>query len=223
METAGRARRARPPGPVGRGEKVRLRCDWCELMGETGLLTLDMLEREGVLAAGGFVGVDLDAARIDGFRRARPDLKWIAGNLYERLHAPEMANVGVLNLDEYGEIGSRSAETDFPLIHGLVQRGLERFGEFALFWNQDLDSVSRRGQKRGEAACAPPRRHGGERHGFKAALPRQAELTSAMLSCRQEAKWRLMPEMSAFSGAIEVYRVQEGRPSHGEPWRVILR
>jgi hypothetical protein len=31
------------------GERTRLRCDWCELMGETGLLTLDLLEREGVL------------------------------------------------------------------------------------------------------------------------------------------------------------------------------
>ena len=29
--------------------RSRLRCDWCELTGETGLLTLDMLEREGAL------------------------------------------------------------------------------------------------------------------------------------------------------------------------------
>jgi hypothetical protein len=131
--------------------RSRLRCDWCELMGASGHLTLDLLEREVVLAAGEFVGVDLDPARIDGFRQSRPDLKWIAGNLYEHLHAPEMANVSILNLDEYGETGSRSAETDFPLIHGLVRRGLESFGEFALFWNQDLDSVSRRRQNRGEA------------------------------------------------------------------------
>src|SRR3984893_10245287 len=155
----------------------RLRCDWCELMGATGLLTLDMLEREGVLAAGGFVGVDLDSARLDGFRRSRPDLKWIAGNLYEHLHAPGMANVVILNLDEYGEIGSRSAETDFPLIHGLVRRGLDRFGEFALFWNQDLDSVARRGQKRGEAL----RRHADMVASvLQGCLPRR-ELTSAML------------------------------------------
>ena len=33
------------------GDRARLRCDWCELMGETGLLTLDLLEREGVLSA----------------------------------------------------------------------------------------------------------------------------------------------------------------------------
>src|SRR5947209_10693760 len=67
------------------GDRTRLRCDWCELMGETGLRTLEMLEREGVLAPGGFVGVDLDRQRIEGFRTRRPDLKWVAANLYERL------------------------------------------------------------------------------------------------------------------------------------------
>src|SRR5258707_160616 len=54
------------------GGRTRLRCDWCELMGETGWLTIDLLEREGVLALGGFVGIDLDPARIDGFRQRRP-------------------------------------------------------------------------------------------------------------------------------------------------------
>src|SRR5271166_7152752 len=87
------------------GGRTRLRCDWCELMGATGLLTLDLLEREGVLARGGFVGIDLAPARIDGFRQRRPDVKWLAGNLYERLDAPELANVGVLNFDVYGEVG----------------------------------------------------------------------------------------------------------------------
>src|SRR5437660_8331994 len=133
------------------GDRTRLRCDWCELMGATGLLTLDLLERQGILAPGGFVGIDLDLARIDGFRQRRPDLKWIAGNLYERLEAPELANVGILNLDEYGEVGTRSAQVDFPLIRGLVKRGLDTFGEFALFWNQDLDAVVRRRQDRGQA------------------------------------------------------------------------
>src|SRR5262245_8927476 len=133
------------------GERKRLRCDWCELMGSTGLLTLDLLEREGVLAPGGFVGIDLDPARVDGFRQRRPDLKWLAGNLYERLDAPELAMVGILNLDEYGEVGNRSAQVDFDLIRGLVKRGLETFEEFALFWNQDLDAVVRRRQDRGQA------------------------------------------------------------------------
>src|SRR5437763_16126658 len=77
------------------GHRTRLRCDWCELMGQTGLRTLDLLEREAVLAAGGFVGVDLDPARIAGVRQVRPDLKWVAANLYERLDTPEVAKVGV--------------------------------------------------------------------------------------------------------------------------------
>src|ERR1700688_491017 len=137
------------------GNRTRLRCDWCELMGATGLLTLDLLEHEGMLAPGGFVGIDLDPARIEGFRQSRPDLKWVAGNLYERLEAPELANVGILNLDEYGEVGNASALVDFALIRGLVQRGLDTFGEFALFWNQDLDAVGRRRHNRGQAT---PRR-----------------------------------------------------------------
>src|ERR1700736_4050974 len=103
------------------GDRPRLRCHWCELMGETGLLTLDLLQREGVLAPGGFVGIDLDPARIDGFRQRRPDLKWVAGNLYERLDAPELVNVGVLNFDAYGEVGDPSARGDFVLLRGLVR------------------------------------------------------------------------------------------------------
>lgn len=132
-------------------DRTRLRCDWCELMGATGLHTLDLLERSGALVPCGFVGLDLDQARIDGFQQRRPDLKWLAGNLYELLDRQELANVGVLNLDEYGEVGSPNARVDFHLIRGLVQRGLDRFGEFALFWNQDLDAVVRRRKGRGQA------------------------------------------------------------------------
>ena len=106
------------------GERTRLRCDWCELMGETGCLTLDLLERDGVLAPGGFVGLDLDPVRIDGFRQRRPDLKWVAGNLYERLGAPELTRVGILNLDVYGEVGNPTTPVDFPLLRGLVQHAV---------------------------------------------------------------------------------------------------
>lgn len=174
-------------------------------MGATGLLTLDMLVREGVLAAGGFVGVDLDAARIDGFRQSRPELKWIAGNLYEHLHTPEMANVGILNLDEYGEIGSRSAETDFPLIHGLVRRGLERFGEFALFWNQDLDAVARRRQNRADAI----RRHADMVASvLQTCLPRR-ELTSVML-LPQGSEAVIGAGAVGVFGAFEIYRGKKG-------------
>jgi hypothetical protein len=187
------------------GERKRLRCDWCELMGATGMLTLDLLEREGVLAPGGFVGIDLDHTRIDSFRQERPDLKWVAGNLYENLDAAGLANVGVLNLDEYGEVGHADTMVDFALVRGLVQRGLERFGEFALFWNQDLDSVTRRRQARGEAL----RRHADAVcRTLKGCLPRR-ELTSEMLLPDGSEK-QLDSGFVGTLGAFEIYRGSTG-------------
>jgi hypothetical protein len=119
-------------------------------MGETGWLSLELLEREGMLAPGGFVGIDLEPARIEGFRHQRPDLKWVAGNVYERMDDPEFANVGILNLDVYGQVGKPDAMGDLHLVRALVKRGLHRFGEFALFWNQDLDAAVRRRKDRGQ-------------------------------------------------------------------------
>jgi hypothetical protein len=181
--------------------RTRLRCDWCELMGATGERTIDLLEREGVLAPGGFVGVDLDPARIDAFRRRRPDLKWVAGNLYERLEAPELANVGVLNLDAYGEIGDPDGRGDFQLIRGLALRGVEKFGEFALFWNQDLDSVVRRRNKPGKAL----RRHADMVcKALKGCLPRR-DLDSEMLlpdGCDEQIDSGFVGVL----GAFEIYR-----------------
>jgi hypothetical protein len=183
------------------GDRTRLRCHWCELMGATGLLTLALLEREGALASGGFVGIDLDPGRIEGFRQQRPDLKWVAGNLYERLDAPELANVGILNLDEYGEVANRSAQVDFPLIRGLVKRGLDAFGEFALFWNQDLDAVARRRQDRGQAL----RRHADlVCEALSGCLPRR-ELTSGMLLPDGSEK-EIDAGFVGVLGAFEIYR-----------------
>jgi hypothetical protein len=183
------------------GTRTRLRCDWCELMGETGLLTLKLLERSGTLATAGFVGIDLDPARIDSFRQQRPDLKWVAGNLYERLQTPELANVGILNLDGYGEVANRSAVVDFPLVRGMAQRGLDTFGEFALFWNQDLDAVVRRGQDRGQAL----RRHADMVcETLRGCLPRR-ELTSAML-LPEGAEHEIDAGVVGVVGAFEVYR-----------------
>jgi hypothetical protein len=183
------------------GHRSRLRCEWCELMGATGLLTLDLLEREGVLASGGFVGIDLDPARIEGFRQRRPDLKWVAGNLYERLEVPELANVGILNLDEYGEVGNRSAQVDFPLIRGLVQRGLDTFGEFALLWNQDLDAVVRRRQDRGQAL----RRHADMVCRALAGLLPRRELTPDML-LPEGSDEEIHAGFTGILGAFEIYR-----------------
>ena len=199
------------------GDLARLRCDWCELMGETGLLTLDLLEREGALAPGGFVGIDLDSVRIEGFRRQRPDVKWVAGNLYERLEAPELARVGILNLDEYGEVGNRSALVDFPLIRGLVSRGLDAFGEFALFWNQDLDAVVRRRQDRGQAL----RRHAEMVcEALKGCLPRR-ELTPAML-LPEGSEEQINSDFVGILGAFEIYR-GSARSHRMANLRIILR
>src|SRR5205085_11431618 len=134
-------------------------------------------------------------------RQRRPDLKWVAGNLYERLDAPELANVGILNLDEYGEVGNRSASVDFDLIRGLVKRGLEKFGEFALFWNQDLDAVVRRRQERGQAL----RRHADMVcEALRGCLPRR-ELTAAMLLPEGSEK-EIDDGFVGILGAFEVYR-----------------
>jgi hypothetical protein len=199
------------------GDRTRLRCDWCELMGETGLLTLDLLEREGVLAPGGFVGIDLDPARIDDFRQRRPDVKWVAGNLYERLEAPELANVGILNLDEYGEVGHPDTLGDFQLIRGLVTRGLEKFGEFALFWNQDLDSVVRRGNNRGDALG----RHAEMvSKALKGCLPRR-ELTADML-LPDDAAEKIDAGFVGVLGAFEIYR-GKARGHRMANLRLILR
>jgi hypothetical protein len=199
------------------GERTRLRCDWCELIGATGFVTLDLLEREGVLAPGGFVGIDLDPARIDGFRARRPDLKWVAGNLYERLGAPELARVGILNLDEYGEVANRCAQVDFPLIGGLVQRGLDTFGEFALFWNQDLDAVVRRRQDRGLAL----RRHADMVcAALRNCLPHR-ELTSAML-LPAGGEQDIDAGFVGVLGAFEIYRGAAGGHRMAN-LRVILR
>jgi hypothetical protein len=181
--------------------RTRLRCDWCELMGATGWLTLELLERKGVLVPGGFVGIDLDPARIDSFRERRPDLKWLAGNLYERLDAPQLANVGVLNLDVYGEVGNRSGPLDFPLLRGLVRRGLDTFGEFAVLWNQDLDAVVRRRKDCGQAL----RRHAEMVcETLRDCLPRRA-LDSAML-LPEGGEQAIDSGFMGLLGAFEIYR-----------------
>lgn len=198
-------------------ERTRLRCDWCELMGATGLRTLEMLEREDVLAAGGFVGVDLDVARIEEFRKQRPDLKWLAANLYERFDAPELANVGVLNLDEYGEIGDPDTGGDFHLIRAVVGRGLEKFGEFALFWNQDVDAVVRRRNNRAGAL----RRHVEMVcQSLKSCLPRRELAPEMLLPVGSEEQ--IEARFVGVLGAFEIYR-GKARGHRMANLRLILR
>ena len=128
-----------------------------------------------------------------------------------------MANVGILNLDEYGEVGNRSAQVDFPLLRGLVKRGLDTFGEFALFWNQDLDAVVRRRQDRGQAL----RRHADMVcEALRGCLPRR-ELTSGML-LPAGSEQEIDAGFVGVLGAFEVFR-GSARGHRMANLRVILR
>src|SRR5262249_25032992 len=98
-----------------------------------------------------------------------------------------------------------SARGDFLLLRGLVRRGLERFGEFALFWNQDLDAVVRR------------------RHGRGAALRRHAQAVctalTGLLPRREWTSEMLLPpggeEMidQGFPGPLGAFEVYRGAPN----------
>jgi hypothetical protein len=83
----------------------------------------------------------------------------------------------------------------------LVKRGLDSFGEFALFWNQDLDAVVRRGHGRGQAL----RRHADMVYeALRNCLPRR-ELTAAMLlpdGSEKEIDAGFVGDL----GAFEIYR-----------------
>ncbi len=128
-----------------------------------------------------------------------------------------MGKVGILNLDEYGEVGNPNTMVDFALIRGLVQRGLEKFGEFALFWNQDLDSVVRRRKDRGQAL----RRHADTVcRTLKGCLPRR-ELTSDML-LPDGSEERIDSGFVGTLGAFEIYRGAVGGHRMAN-LRIILR
>ncbi len=115
-----------------------------------------------------------------------------------------MADVGVLNLDAYGEIGDPDSRGDFQLIRSLVLRGLERFGEFALFWNQDLDSVVRRRNNRGQAL----RRHAEMVcEALKGCLPRR-DLASDMLF-PEGGEEAIDSGFVGVLGAFDIYRGKE--------------
>jgi hypothetical protein len=127
--------------------RSKLRCFWAELMGDTGHLTLDLLEKTGALASGGFVGIDLDGKRIDVYRERYPGYGWVAGDLFDCLSTGALAGVGVLNYDSYDAIGNAAALHVARHIRALARRAIDSFGAFGLMWNGDLDSVRRLGER----------------------------------------------------------------------------
>ncbi len=132
----------------------RLRCDWAELCGNSIMYTVTMLEKAEILRPGGFVGIDTDRKRIERFKVARPDLKWVAGDLRNQITwLLKNCEVGVLNFDGYLEVGMDHTRTFFSTIRPLVRQGIKLFGSFVLFSNNCLDSVVRH----------PEAVHGGQR------------------------------------------------------------
>lgn len=119
----------------------KLRGSWLELMGETGRLTLELLESRGVIGAGQFVGIDLDSARIDRFRADFPAHRWLAGDLLDLVQRPELEDVVAINFDAYDLVNSSKLVSTGCHLRTLVRRSLARFGVVAVIWNADLDGV----------------------------------------------------------------------------------
>jgi hypothetical protein len=86
-------------------------------------------------------------------------------------------------------------------IRGMVKRGLDTFGEFALFSNQDLDAVARRRQGRGQAL----RRHADMVcEALQGCLPRR-QLTAEML-LPEGGELKIDAGFVGVLGAFEIYR-----------------
>lgn len=134
------------------GADGKLVGDWVELVGGSGWRSLELLEREGLVAAGQFVGVDFDAAHIDKYKAERPDMQWVCGNLFTHVSALRQKHrVAVLNVDGYSETGAEDAGPLLTAIRPLIQDGVRRFNEFALFWTTCLDATTRHGKRQAGA------------------------------------------------------------------------
>ena len=127
-------------------EDDKLICSWCELMGASGLETLKLLQQENIF--NDFVGVDFDEKFIAEYKKQYPNFQWVAGNLFDVIS--QLKNVGVLNLDIYGNIGYDKDFNDLRYLLPLIKSGVDTFGEFILFYNKDLDGVRRHRENPGE-------------------------------------------------------------------------
>lgn len=188
-------------------EQPHLRGDWCELMGQSGIRTLEMLEGADVLApGGGFVGVDLDAERIAALEARFPSRKWVAGDLLDALKRPEVENVAVLNFDSYEAVGTEGLVPIARQLSTILKRAITRFGACVLFMNGDLDAVLRLGRRPG----AGLRRHAITLADvLEGALARGRRLTDDML-LPVGAESSLDGGFVGIVGCFEVYRGKVG-------------
>ena len=179
----------------------KLICSWCELMGSSGLETLSLLESNSLLLPNSFIGIDIDKSLIDDFSSKRPDLIWYNNNIFDII--PKLSNVGILNLDIYGNIDNNKDYFDLALLKPLIVNSINKFGEFILFYNKDLDGVVRERKKVGISL---------RQHTYKI-----CEVFNGYLSNRKIDPLSVLPKDSeniienGFTGQVGAYDIYRGK------------
>jgi hypothetical protein len=94
---------------------------------------------------------------------------------------------------------------DLSLIKGLVQRSVDKFGEFILLYNKDLDGVLRQKQRPGEML----RRHSNKIcELFEEYLPNRRFDPLVLLP--QDAEKEIENGFTGILGAYEIYKGKSG-------------
>lgn len=178
----------------------KLICSWVELMGASGLETLTALEEQSLLNPNSFIGIDLDSNLINQFKMQRPDLEWYNDNIFNIL--PKLNNVGVLNLDIYGNIDNDSDYMNLSLLKSLIVKSINKFGEFVLFYNKDLDGVQREQKQIAES--------------LRSHTDKICETFSHYLPNRKLDSYNLLPKNAEyienkFVGKLGAYEIYKGK------------
>jgi len=113
-------------------------------MGASGIETLKLLED----FIPNFIGIDLDPDNIIKYKSIYPNYQWHVANFFDIIN--KLDDVGVLNLDIYGNVGYDRDYADLLRIKSIIHKSINKFGEFILFYNKDLDGVLRQKQNPGK-------------------------------------------------------------------------
>lgn len=186
-----------------------LKCRWCELAGDSVELSIEILGT--AVSPSNFVGVDKDEDKIRKYMRSMPDRKWIRGDIYSAVSRLRRLDIGVLNLDGYGNAGREGAS--LQAVMPLVSDGVHKFGAFLLILNRSLDGVRRRGIRPSEALREQAKRVcdvASSKHGRpeeNILLPEGAELAV---------------DDPSFSGEVGAFHVYKGRTQRMANLRIIF-
>ncbi len=121
----------------------RLKGKWCELVGGSGHLTLELLLSVKVLSPSGFIGVDSNKVHIATHQARYPEATWLHGNLQDVIH--ELEGVSVLNVDSYSSTGYRTTRELLKSLEDVARASIQRRGAFGLFLNPTLGGAKRHG------------------------------------------------------------------------------